>query len=651
MVTIEHGDMVEQRRGGVDVLRILVRNLSIHEQSGAVCIQPSSSGDGRLGWLLFRLGQPVMAFYQGETQQQGLEALISIEEDALDVANELRLYELTMNALRSTMTQHPDSVLHLEHQEHRDATASWWSSVRLPSSSWRRAARLEEIEALALESEHRRREAVEKTTLQLQPGRVYLLDSPDPHPMISLGVELAERGMPLLGLFGLPHAETDATHRLPRPQSYALLSPHGGYEVLHDQTSIQAVVNAFQWGNERSVLLIDGLDRLANAFGENGMVDVFRSICDGVRFNDHVALITTDLELFETAIQRSIASETTELRGSTVLRWIEDSDVLWDHPVLLAPDEEEEQWLAAQIQHQGAKVGGPAVMSDAGLEGGSVAPDDDERIEATRALNQVVESWPEEAAAISDNVPEHQANDVAIGATAWRPEVKNSVLHGRFVSESPRANVETTEVDLHRSQGPFRRQEKKPARVEAPPQLRPPQRLPARKQPPRLPNIDQGLTGNRSSAVVNSATTLPDWPFKGPTKRAYRKENMDVFSEKQRLALERQERMTYPTQAKALRDNVSGSPDLSEAHLPPPAVNKTVKLPSNAEATPLSNSLRPVDEKVKPSREIASKSQAQLDLEKAYVEWSTFDEPDGMDATALYNERGEALKRYSGEEP
>ena len=129
--------------------------------------------------------------------------------------------------------------------------------------------------------------------------------------MISLGVELAERGMPLLGLFGLPHAQTDATHRLPAPQSYALLSPHGDYEVLQDQAALYAVVNAFQWGNERSVLLIDGLDRLANAFGDNGMVDVLRSICDGVRFNDHIALITTDLELFETGIQRSIASEAT----------------------------------------------------------------------------------------------------------------------------------------------------------------------------------------------------------------------------------------------------------------------------------------------------------------------------------------------------
>ncbi len=649
MVTIEHGDMVEQRRGGVDVLRVLVRNLAVHEQSGAVCIRSTSGDDSRQGWLLFRLGQPVMAFHQDQTQQQGLEALLQIEEDALDVGNELFLYELTMNALRSTMSQHPESVLHLEHQEQKDGSASWWSSVRLPSSSWRRAARLEDIEALALETEHRRRDAVATSTPQLEPGHVYLLDSPDPHPMISLGVELAERGMPLLGLFGLPHAQTDATHRLPAPQSYALLSPHGDYEVLQDQAALHAVVNAFQWGNERSVLLIDGLDRLANAFGDNGMVDVLRSICDGVRFNDHIALITTDLELFETTIQRSIASETTNLRRSTILQWADDPDVLWDHPVLLAPDEEEEQWLEAQIQHQGAKVGGPAITDMGAFEGGSFAPDDEERIEATQALSEVVETWPEreDGHEIASEVP---SDNVTIGSTPWRPDVESSVLQGRFVSESPRAAEATFEDDA----SPVyvkRRRRAQPVEEEAPPQLRAPQRLPARKQPPRMPDIDQGLSSNRSSAVVSSAPALPDWPVKAQTKQSFRKENMDVFADKQSHALERQEKVAYPVQAKALKDNVVGSPDLSDATLPSPEINKTVKLPSEADVTPLTNSIRPVEKGKKPSREASSKSQSKVDVEKAYVEWSTFDEPDGMDATALYNEHGEALKRYSGEEP
>ena len=77
MVTIEHGDLIEQRRGGVDVLRILVQNLAVHEQSGAVFLRSSSEGH-REGWLLFRLGQPVMAFHRGETEQEGKVAITKV---------------------------------------------------------------------------------------------------------------------------------------------------------------------------------------------------------------------------------------------------------------------------------------------------------------------------------------------------------------------------------------------------------------------------------------------------------------------------------------------------------------------------------------------------------------------------------------------
>ena len=143
---------------------------------------------------------------------------------------------------------------------------------------------------------------------------------------------------------------------------------------------MDAVVNAFQWGNERSVLALDGLDRLGNALGEDGMLDAFRSMCDGVRFNDHVALVTTDLEMFETAVQRRLLAEVTLVRSSDVQAWIDDPDGLWDHPLLLAPDEEEEQWLEAQIQHQGAVVGATLSM-DAAVEGGSHEPDAEERAE------------------------------------------------------------------------------------------------------------------------------------------------------------------------------------------------------------------------------------------------------------------------------
>ncbi|MBR69167.1 MAG: hypothetical protein CMA86_06635 [Euryarchaeota archaeon] len=647
MVVIEHGDLLEQRRGGVDVLRVLVRTLALHEQSGAVLLRRSKQGEAPVeGWLLFRLGHPVMAF--SSSGLKGLEALLAIEADALDVNNDVELYELSMAALRSTMAEHPDSVLHLEHQTSEHRGDAWWSSVRLPSTSWRRADRLEDIDELALPSEHRRREGQPQHEQEvLHPGGVYLFDSPDPHPMIHLAVELAERGMPLLGLFGLPHASTDITQRLPSPQCYALLSPHGAYQLLQTREEILATVNAFQWGNERSVILLDGLDRLGNAFGDDAMLDIYRSIGDGVRFNDHVLICTTDLEMYDTRVRHGLLSECLPLRVSTVEGWLDDADGLWDHPVLLAPDEEEEQWLEAQIRHQGAKVGGPAYIGDAGLVGGSIEVDETTRQEATKALNDVVSEWPS-AQATPPALPQEETAPTSIGATAWRPVDETPVLEGRYVSESPHLSRVVEVPDVKPQKMPKKRL-LRPAQPKRPPQLRKAQRLQARKPAPVLPVIDQGLASQKSSAIVTAAPDLPEWPAKRATKDAYRKENMDGYTRRQDQALERQSAIPRPVQTSALRDNVASSPDLTSSALPEPRVPKTVDLPADSEAAPLTNSLRPVEDIVREqAREAASMPQHATDLDEMYEKWTTFEEVDGLDATALYNEKGEALERYKG---
>ena len=122
-----------------------------------------------------------------------------------------------------------------------------------------------------------------------------------------------------------------------------------------------------------------------------------------------------------------------------------------------------------------------------------------------------------------------------------------------------------------------------------------------------------------------------------------------MFANKQSHALERQEKMAYPS-GQGTQGQRLGLPRPFQRNPAFAGNQQNGQTPSADDGTPLTNSIRPVEEG-KPSREASSKSQSKVDVEKAYVEWSTFDEPDGMDATALYNERGEALKRYSGEEP
>ena len=150
--------------------------------------------------------------------------------------------------------------------------------------------------------------------------------------------------------------------------------------------------------------------------------------------------------------------------------------------------------------------------------------------------------------------------------------------------------------------------------------------------------------------MVGSAPSLPDWPEQQKSVDTYRKENMDVFSNKQERATKRHATIKRPIQTNAIKDNVNSSPDLDNMSLPSGNVPKTVRLASNESNQALTNSIRPVEKETKSSREASSKDQSIINMDEVYLRWSTFDEPDGMDATALYNEHGEALERYKGED-
>jgi hypothetical protein len=113
--------------------------------------------------------------------------------------------------------------------------------------------------------------------------------------------------------------------------------------------------------------------------------------------------------------------------------------------------------------------------------------------------------------------------------------------------------------------------------------------------------------------------------------------------------MQRQERIKTPHHARSLRDNLASSPEVNPEALPLPKVPKTVQLPSNSTTKPLTNSLRPLETKDdQPARESSTLEQHVLDMDALYQRWSTFEEQDGQDSTALYNEKGEVLKRYKG---
>ncbi len=649
MVQIPHGDLIEQRRGGVDVLRVLAGTLAAHEQSGAVALCPPGRNLDQAAWLLFRLGQPVMAFYEGEPLLEGLEALVAIEHDAMEVMTDVLLHELSMSDLRATMEAFPNSVLHLEHTQEAGAGDEWWSMVRLPSSSWRRALRPEDVESMALESEFAQRPSRQRSSEsgnQLLPGSVYLLDAPDPHPMIHLAIETAQRGLPIMGLFALPHAITELTKQLPEPQCFDLLSSNNGYTLLTAQEEMKNAVHNFLWSSERSLVLLDGLDRLGNAMGDNAMLNFFRSLVDLIRMEDHVMLCTTDLNLFDTPVQHGLLGECTLIEQSELDAWLDQPDDLWEHPALLPADEDEERWIEAQLKHQQHdSVLGQTVVSS--FEGGSIEVNEHDRAAATQALGAMVEDWPEQPAVHSQEPldtprPNHPE------PSTWRPQIPAAFNEGRFISETvveaPQEGPKSRPLQRKRK---LKQQDAEP---QTPPKLRTAQRMQRRGAAPTLPAIQPGLDTQRSQAVAQSGTDLPDWPTNRRSSGEFRQENMDGFTQRQDRATRRQNRKTTPLRRKALEANASASAAVDTGQLPPVVSPKTVVLPAgDASVEPLSDTSLPIPELPKgKAREAAQRTQSKATIEELYERWTTFDEDENMDSTALYNEKGEALERYKG---
>ena len=649
MVKIPHGDLIEQRRGGVDVLRVLAGTLAAHEQSGAVALCPPGRTLDEAAWLLFRLGQPVMAFYEGASPLEGLEALVAIEHDAMEVMTDVLLHELSVSDLRATMEAFPGSVLHLEHMKEGRSGDEWWSSVRLPSSSWRRALRPEDIESMALESEFAQRPSRQTSSVigsQLQPGSVYLLDSPDPHPMIHLATETAQRGLPIMGLFALPHAMTEITKQLPEPQCFDVLSSNNGYALLNDTDEMKKAVHNFLWSSERSLVLLDGLDRLGNAMGDNEMLNFFRSLVDLIRMEDHVMLCTTDLNLFDTPVQHGLLGECTLLEQSELDAWLEQPDDLWEHPALLPADEDEERWIEAQLQHQ-QHDSFLSQTSTATFEGGSVEVNEHDRIEATQALGALVEQWPEQEAESQPETHDAESSPSSQPST-WRPNIPVAFNEGRFISEVLTDVPEAKQKPLPSIR---KRKVKQEAEPKTAPKVRTPQRMPRRGTLPSLPAINPGLDAQRSKAVAQSGAALPDWPASRRSSTEFRRENMDGFTQRQDRATDRQNRKTSPLQRKALEANAVASSTVITGQLPPVVNPKTLALPAvNGSVEPLSNAAVAIPELPnEKAREAAECAQSKPTMEEIYERWTTFDEDESMDSTALYNEKGEALERYKGD--
>ena len=108
-----------------------------------------------------------------------------------------------------------------------------------------------------------------------------------------------------------------------------------------DLDAIRGTVYGFLEGNLRAVLLLDGLEYLANICGEKPVIEMIREISDRMRYEDDCLLISFDKSAWESTDSAHIIRAAPTIDRDLLHSWRQDPESLLDHPLMAPPTEEE----------------------------------------------------------------------------------------------------------------------------------------------------------------------------------------------------------------------------------------------------------------------------------------------------------------------
>ena len=347
------GDVLESRRGGVDVLRHLAQELATLKQNGSIQISRNIPNVGeRVGHLLIFDGTLAAAFHHADKNRLGVEALLEIESDASTLDATMSLHEMSEAAYISTLSQYPDAKLVNSNEEEKEEM--WWASVRTPRRKIEREERLPELkpsvsapEALRRRSEARLRN---QQGTMLQRGQVWLEHSIEVDDAFHLAQQMDELDEPFLVLSrqSPPRMENYFKKGL---EHYRWLS-----ETEHERTlepsleSIRTAVDVFFEQHKKCALFLEGIEYLSGIHGEPRVIEMIRSIVDQTRLNGNVFILTSNLEAFSTQQRARLERECSQLSKEQLQSWLLDVEILAEHPYFQTIDEEEEAALGRHLE-------------------------------------------------------------------------------------------------------------------------------------------------------------------------------------------------------------------------------------------------------------------------------------------------------------
>ena len=354
MVELVQGHVLEERRGGTGILSTLVNEMAALGSSGFIrCERTYNDKQPSVGQLLIENGAMVGAIYEQKAILEGLEALLEIESDCMELDSKIQMIEGV--DIGKIIDLYPNSILDVELPENSNQD-KWWSNIKVRSSSWSRTSRLPEYKSSVGAPEFIQRKAASMRSrlgdnaIIMKPGSMLLFDTNDSTPIYQLAANLHLHGRPLLVLSRRNREEIVVKHDIPANRCLWLSQSEEEGVQFVDPDAIKGTINGFIEGNLRAVLLLDGIDYLGSHFGSKTLISLLRYLVDLFSMNDHVILATTDLSAFEKSDSLLIRREFICVSEDQLEHLSNDSEGLLEHPLLAPPTEEEMMMLEAHLE-------------------------------------------------------------------------------------------------------------------------------------------------------------------------------------------------------------------------------------------------------------------------------------------------------------
>ena len=342
MVEFPQGNIIEERRGGAGILATLVSEMIKTGTNGYIrCERTPTEAMPRVGQVIINNGTIEAALHEADAILEGVDALIEIESDCSELDCVLQLVE-GIDTYR-LLDLHPNARLNVEAPE-ENRSSKWWDEVSNRSTGWTKASRLPTIEASVEAPEFIQAKAaamVHKHAIggvALKPGCVYSNESDS---LFHLATNLKSHGKPLLVISRRSREDLVAEFGLPAEDCLWLSQNETDGVQFVDIGAIKETVYEFLEGNLRAVLLLDGLEYLANICGSKEVIEMVRELGDRMRFEDDCLLISCDKKAWSTSESAQLMRAAPYLETGIIDAWNLNSESLLDHPLMAPPTEEE----------------------------------------------------------------------------------------------------------------------------------------------------------------------------------------------------------------------------------------------------------------------------------------------------------------------